>query len=68
MTGNLIGSNQHHSVPFLQVIYQTTVLGKGLDFPESTPAEYRELGERCLSTDPEERPSFQYIVNRLSQM
>ena len=49
-----------------QVLYQTTVLGKALEFPEAAPPQLRELGERCLHMDPQQRPSFQQIMQELN--
>ncbi len=56
------------SMRLVQVIYQTTVLGKRLEFPATVPDGYRSLGERCLDADPLERPTFEEILTILKEL
>jgi hypothetical protein len=42
--------------------------GQRLKWPESTPAEYRDLAEACTSPDPSARPAFADIVDAVQRM
>ncbi len=42
-----------------------TIQNKSLDFPESVPAELREIGAQCMCKTPEERPTMKEVVSRL---
>jgi hypothetical protein len=69
-TGALPLSNLDSSQPSwsMQVIYQTTILGKRLEFPDSIPQGYKQLGERCLDSDPQKRPAFEELVSMLKEL
>jgi hypothetical protein len=37
-------------------------------FPTGTPPEYQELAEKCWNQVPSSRPTFEYIVDKLTEM
>ena len=53
---------------FVQIMYQMTLQGKCLHFPDTVPSEFRTLGERCLDPDPTNRPTFDQILDTLRRM
>ena len=51
-----------------QIMYNVTILRKTLQFPSTTPQAYRDLGEACLSPDPDQRPTLDDIVKTLENL
>lgn len=50
---------------YAQIIFWVGTLGHAPKFPEGTPAELKQLGTACMALDPQNRPNFQVITQRL---
>lgn len=48
-----------------QVINQVVVKKAKLTFPPHCPEAFRDLAERCMRPDPEERPNFADVLETL---
>ncbi|KAK9848830.1 hypothetical protein WJX84_001382 [Apatococcus fuscideae] len=47
-------------------VIQAVTDGQQLDFPASTPPEYKAIAAACFNVDPDQRPGFKGICDRLS--
>eukprot|EP00891_Asterochloris_glomerata_P001527 jgi/Astpho2/1527/Aster-05401 len=52
----------------MQIIFHVTIQKKRLQYPEDTPAEFKELGLACMDSDPEARPNFQRVLEMLERV
>ncbi|KAK9790562.1 hypothetical protein WJX73_005557 [Symbiochloris irregularis] len=52
----------------MQVIFHVTIHNKTLEFPESTPAPWKELSMKCMHREASERPRFVDILAALVQL
>lgn len=51
-----------------QIIYHVTTLLKHPEFPPNTPPGLKELGDRCMHADKDQRLSFQQLLPQLQQL
>jgi PAS domain-containing protein len=51
----------------MQIIFNITVQKKQLEFPADTPANFKCLAARCMSSEPAERPTFVEILDILRE-
>jgi len=58
----------HHGVPPFQIVFSVGTQGVRPAIPDSCLLEIRELIEDCWTESPDERPSFENIVQRLETM
>ena len=59
------GSRPWSGLLQMQVIFHVTVQRKCLEFPSNTPMQLKELALACMSREPERRPRFEEVVERL---
>ncbi len=52
----------------VQIVFAVGTLGHTLDFPDEAPAALKDLAAACMATDPRDRPHFDDIVERLTNM
>ncbi len=49
----------------LQVIHAVAILNSCLEFSPACPPAYAKLSQRCMSVDPDMRPTFEEVVRQL---
>ena len=49
----------------VQIFFRLGTLRKGLVIPEDAPSKFKELASACMNFEPEERPSFDSIMEIL---
>ena len=52
----------------LQVIFHVTIQNKSLEFPSTVPQELSNIGAKCMSKDPAERPTMKDVVATLEKL
>lgn len=52
----------------LQVIFHVTIQNKSLEFPSTVPEELSNIGAKCMSKDPAERPTMKDVVATLEKL
>lgn len=52
----------------VQVVARRLVGSESLSFPPGTPPTYKQLAERCMDPDPEQRPGFEDLAQRLDAL
>lgn len=52
----------------LQVIFHVTIQNKSLEFPSTVPEELSNIGAKCMSKDPAERPTMKEVVETLEKL
>jgi len=51
-----------------QVIHAVAIMNSGLEFSPSCPASYQKLSKRCMSVDPDLRPTFEKVVSQIQSL
>ena len=51
-----------------QVIHAVAIMNSGLEFSPGCPASYQKLSKRCMSVDPDLRPTFEEVVSQLQSL
>ena len=51
-----------------QIVWSVSCQEEKLVMPQGTPEEYGALAQRCMATDPCERPDFEEVLDRLNFM
>ncbi|KAI8468844.1 MAG: hypothetical protein J3K34DRAFT_515195 [Monoraphidium minutum] len=62
------GDHAYRGVPVALLGHQVSVQGVRPRFPPSAPAELQELAAECWAANPEDRPSFEAILDRVLLM